>query len=458
MSNSLTAIYKLLRNFPPKSIEKWRQRLSSSPLGKRLVTGFFWSLSGSMITKILGLASSLIIARLLGTKGFGELGLMYSTLGMLGPLAGCMLGFTCTKNIAEYRLRNPEKAANILALAGITAWITSALVAGGLFILAPWIASNIIAAPHLADTLRISSLMVFFGALNGVQTGALAGFEAFKAIAKVNLIVGFATFPLAIIGAYINGLNGLIWGLTGSNLLNWALNHKALRHIASQSDISFRLKGCFKELNVLWTFSFPSMLTSMLSGSVIWGSHALLVNQPNGYEKMGILNAANQWRSPILFLCNSLGNVVLPVLSSLNTLADREKFYKILKANLIINGLLALSISILFALISPWILQMYGEGFITGVWVFVFTVLSTPFQAICVVLGETIVSHGKLWKHASLHLVWVGVASALSIYLIPSYGALGIAIAFGTSWITLMVFLAIYVFKRKVINPEANIG
>ena len=44
------------------------------------------------------------------------------------------------------------------------------------------------------------------------------------------------------------------------------------------------------------------------------------------------------------------------------------------------------------------------------------------------------------------------------IYLIPSYGALGIAIAFGTSWITLMVFLAIYVFKRKVINPEANIG
>jgi O-antigen/teichoic acid export membrane protein len=458
MSNPLSTNYKKIRKFLPKSIENWLQRLRSSQIGQRLISGFLWSLTGSMITRILGLASSVIIARLLGKEGFGELGLINSTLGMLGPLAGCMLGYTCTKNIAEHRYRNPEKAANILALTGFIAWITGGVVAGGLFFLAPWIASRVIAAPHLGEVLKISSLMIFFGALNGVQTGALAGFEAFKEIARVNLIVGLVTFPMVIIGAYINGLNGLIWGLTGSNLINWLLNHKALRHIAAQSEIPFRLKGCLNEWNILWKFSFPSMLTSMFSGLAVWGCHALLVNQPNGYGKMGLLNAANQWRAPILFLCNSLGNIVLPVLSSLNTLADRDKYYKILKANIKINGLLALLISISFAFLSPWILQMYGEGFVEGVLVFVVIVLITPVEAISGVLGLAMVSTGKLWNTAGFNLIWAGLAYVLSMNLIPSYGALGLAIAFGTSWIALMALQAIFVSTKRISDPQTSIG
>ena len=235
--------------------------------------------------------------------------------------------------------------------------------------------------------------------------------------------------PMVVFGVYIDGLSGLIWALTGSKLISWLLNHKTLRHTASQSKIPFQLKGCFKEWNILWAFSFPSMLASMFSGSVIWGCHALLVNQPNGYEKMGILNAANQWRGPILFLCNSLGDIVLPVLSSLNTLADKNKYSKILKVNIKINGLLALLISIAFAFFSPWILQMYGESFVAGVWVFVIIVLTTPVEVVSGVLGHAIVSQGKMWQQVGLYLVWSGTALCLSLFLIPPFGALGLALA-----------------------------
>ncbi|MGV7222368.1 MAG: oligosaccharide flippase family protein, partial [Nitrospinales bacterium] len=392
-----------------------------------------------MITRVIGLASTVIIARLLGKEGFGEFGIINSTLGMLGPLAGCMLGYTCTKNIAEHRSKNPNKASDILALTGFLSWFTSASVAAGLFIISPWVASSILAAPQLSDTLRISSLMIFFGALNGVQAGALAGFEAFKVIARINLIVGLLTFPMVITGVYFNGLNGLIWGLTLSNFINWILNHLALRKVSSQEGIVFRLRGCLKEWKILWQFSLPSMLTSMIYGSATWGCHALLVNQPGGYGKMGILNAANQWRSPILFLCNSIGNVVLPVLSSLNSSVDRDKFFKILKVNLIFSGSMALIISVLFSLLAPWILKMYGDGFSIGAWVFVVIVLATPFTAISEILGQSMISQGKLWKHTGLHLIWAVIAPIITILLVPSHGARGLAIAFGSSWLTLMV-------------------
>ena len=55
---------------------------------------------------------------------------------------------------------------------------------------------------HLTDVLRIGSIILLFNALNGAQGGALAGFEAFKTIARISLFVGLADLPLIVGGCY----------------------------------------------------------------------------------------------------------------------------------------------------------------------------------------------------------------------------------------------------------------
>ena len=70
-----------------------------------------------------------------------------------------------------------------------------------MLLLAPWLAANTINAPHLAGVLRIGALLLFINAINGAQTGALSGFEAFRTIAYVNLFVGLTSFPILIAGA-----------------------------------------------------------------------------------------------------------------------------------------------------------------------------------------------------------------------------------------------------------------
>ena len=53
-------------------------------------------------------------------------------------------------------------------------------------------------APALAGELRIAGILLFFNALNGAQTGALSGFEAFRAIARINLVRGLIAFPITV--------------------------------------------------------------------------------------------------------------------------------------------------------------------------------------------------------------------------------------------------------------------
>ena len=61
-------------------------------------------------------------------------------------------------------------------------------------------------------------LLLFLGGINGAQTGALSGFEAFKAIARINLISGALTFPLMVAGAWHWGVAGAVWGLIEASL------------------------------------------------------------------------------------------------------------------------------------------------------------------------------------------------------------------------------------------------
>src|ERR1035437_1760311 len=151
---------------------------AADSLRGRFARGAVWSLIGAVISQGSNLAASVITARLLGREQFGEYGMIQSTVGMLGVFAGLGLGVTATKYVAEFRTLNPERAGRIIALGCAVAIVLGGLLALCLLAYAPVLAAKTLHAPGLADELRIASLLLFFNALNGAQTGALSGLEA----------------------------------------------------------------------------------------------------------------------------------------------------------------------------------------------------------------------------------------------------------------------------------------
>lgn len=417
---------------------------AADSLRGRFARGAVWSLIGAVISQGCGLAASVITARLLGREQFGEYGMIQSTVGMFGVFAGMGLGLTATKYVAELRVTNPERAGRIIALSTAVALGTASTAVVALFAAAPWLAASTLNAPHLSAELRIAAGMLFLNALNGTQTGVLAGLEAFRAIARVNLIRGVLTFPLAVAGVLLWNLRGAVAALVAAAAVGWILNHIAIRAECRRNRIAVRWESFWSDRVILWRFSLPAFLGGAMTSPAMWAASSILVNQPHGYAEMGIFSAANQWRTAVAFLPALLSQPLLPMLSNVGGLGDSKPFRKLLRANLLLSFWLSVLIAAPIVLCSSWIMKTYGRDFLAGWPVLILLVLATVISSAASVIGQAIASLDRMWWGFSLNSVWALVLLASAVLLVPRYGAFGLAGAFFASYSVHALTVSVY--------------
>ncbi len=114
-------------------IELYKIHLPAGSLRARMAYGTFWTLVGTMIAQLAGMLGSIFSARILGKVGFGELGMIRSTVLMFGVLAGTGLGMATTKYVAEFRVNDPFKAGRMIGLFMNTAFILGTCVTLNMF-------------------------------------------------------------------------------------------------------------------------------------------------------------------------------------------------------------------------------------------------------------------------------------------------------------------------------------
>lgn len=423
-------------------------RVESSEIGYRLAKGVFWSMAGAVISRGLMLAAWVCVARMLGKTGFGELGMIRSTVGMFGVFAGFGLGLTATKHIAEFRSIDPARAGRIISLSWLVAMVTGGLMALGLFIFAPWLAEHTINAPHLTGVLRIGAVILFINALNGAQTGALAGFEAFKTIAYVNLFVGLISFPILVGGAYFGGLTGAVWALAINLGFNWLLNHLALRKESRRHNVPLAFSNCSRELSVLWTFSLPAVLAGSMVGPVRWACSALLVNQPDGYGEMGIFTAAIAFQVLLLFVSGMLSAPLLSMLSN----AGPNTTDKLGTVNILSSWILGV-IAAIPLLCFPEIAQMiFGRDYqnYTFKVTFSIVVFYTTVMMFAAGMARVLVAKSLLWWGFLSNTFWAIILIGSAAFLIR-WGAPGLAGSFAIAYVlSAVIFFPLY-YSRKLV-------
>jgi len=423
-------------------------RFSTSQLAHRLVKGTFWVVLGSVISRGLTFVATVIVARLLGKNIYGELGMIQSTVGMFGVLAGFGLGLTATKHVAEYREKDPERAGRIISISALVAFFVGVTVAAVFFMMAPILADKTMCAPYLTKQLKLGTLLLFFHSLNGAQTGALAGFEAFKKIAYINSILGLITFPVLLAGAYFGGLTGAIIGLAINLVISWLFNHIALRSEMKRYRIHFSFNNIFKETEILWHFSLPAVLSGILVGPIKWLCNAFLVNKTNGFGEMGVFSAALVFQSMLLFVSSMFNAPLLSVLSNSGNLRSR----KLETTNILASwsiGLFPAIILLLFPEIMEILLgdQYKGKSFrITSSLIVFYTSILTYRSGLLRILQ----SQGQLWLGFMNNVVWGAVLIPCAFYM-AKWGAIGIALAFALAYLVIsIVFTPVYISKCKM--------
>lgn len=405
-------------------------------------------MAGSVISRGLMLCATVLVARILGMTVFGELGMIQATVGMFGVFAGFGLGLTATKHVAEFRQSEPERAGRIIGISGLFAMSTGGLMALGLLIFAPWLAEATINAPHLTGVLRIGALILFINALNGAQTGALAGFEAFKTIAYVNLFVGLISFPILVSGAYFGGLTGAVWALAINLCFNWLLNHIALRKEADRYRVPFTFRNSRQELPLLWKFALPATLSGIMVGPANWACRALLTNQPDGYAEIGILTAALVFQGLLLFIGSMLGAPLLSMVSS----AGVNISEKLGTVNMLSSWFLGVMIAIPLLCFPELAQLVFGSGYATRSFQITFSlvVFCTAIMMFKEGLARVLAANSLLWWGFFSNTLWAVFLIGSSAMLV-SWGAPGLAASLTIAYIlNTLVLLPLYYSRNLV--------
>ena len=118
---------------------------------------------------------------------------------------------------------------------------------------APFVAREVLGAPELAGALRVGSLLLLFGPVNGAQLGVLMGLERFRLIAIVTTAAAALSVPLLVLGARYDGMPGAVTALVATAALTTVLYQAAVRAAARAAGIRPAFWSAFAEWRILFS-------------------------------------------------------------------------------------------------------------------------------------------------------------------------------------------------------------
>lgn len=423
-------------------------RLDASPLGVRLLRGAFWSLMGSLIARALGLVAAIAVGRLIGRLEFGELGVVQNTVAMFGVLAGFGMGVTANKYVAEFKHSDPARAGRVLSMSVSVAWIASGAMAALLFLTAPWVARHLLLAPQLEHTLKCGALLLFLSGISGAQNGALAGFEAFKDIARIALWTGVLSFPVTVVAASLAGLSGAMWALVFTQALSCLLNHLAVRRMAAACGIRPTLAGALQEMPLFWRFSLPAVLSGLVAAVATWASNVFVVQQHGGYADMGVFNAVMRVKAVPELLVAMLLAPVLPVLSEAFGSGDRRSFQSTLVSSSMLAIGILLPVSLVQTAAPSLTMALFGTEYEGHPEIVQWLMLNAVLYALLYSMGTILISTGSMWLASSLNLAYSIIHVTAAWLLVPVHGAAGLAASMVIAYVLANIPSVIILFRR----------
>ncbi len=397
------------------------------------------------------LIAFIVVARIIGKDMYGKFGMIRSTVNMFAIFATSGLGVATTRYIALYKSTDKEKVSRVIGLSTISSVVVGLVVAGAMLLCSNQLAQSM-GFPELGFYFFISSFVLLFIGMNGVQTGCITGFEMFKTLALCNLLSGILFLVMVIGLSQIYGFGGAVSGLLLGYLATWFINHIAVTRILSRNSISIDYKNSGQEFDSITHFVLPTVLCVFLPIPSLWLCNYMLMKY-SGSEQMAIFDVANQWRILIAFVPVNLSKVALPMLSRLcNDKSGRYNRY--LQINMLLNFIVSAGVALIVILFSGYILKLYGKGFEGGKVTLMILSFSAVICAVNDVLRGAFLSQGRMWEGLVFNVIWSIVIILVTYNLLQrGFGAVGVAIANIVSYIVIVVSQVIFLkFSGVKIN------
>jgi len=431
-------------------------------LRDRLIKGTAMNLVAVAFNQGSTLIVNIIVARILLKQSFGEYAMVQSTLLTVATFSQLATGYTASKYIAEYRSSDPKRAGRIMGLCALVSVLMACVGVFLLIAMAPWLAGAMLKAPHLAFALMMGSGYLFFSSINGYQTGALSGLEAYGSLVKAGMVSGIVAVSAISLGAWWGGLNGTFIGLSISAFVRCAIHSRWLRLESKTHGIRPEYRGNLsQEKAIIFKFALPAAIAGCYMTPMIWLANSFLVRQPGGYGEMALYSAANNLRILVLFLPNVMNSVGLSVLNNEKAKGDMTHYNRVFRSNVLYIFFVSLCGVFAMGVFGRPILLLFGKDFGDGHFLLWLLLVACLFESLSIALYQYVQSQAKMWPSFFCTTVPREAFLVIAAYfLVQSYGGAGLAAAYMVSTILGLIFLfslvaMLYRKERKIFGSCA---
>jgi O-antigen/teichoic acid export membrane protein len=409
---------------------------------------------GSMIEYAGRFLLGFLFARLMGDEQYGLYSLADSAVYLMIGIAPLGLGTAILHYVPIYESRQDRLSLWKTLQIGLTLpFLLSTLAGVGFFLLAEPVSQTIFHEPRVAVLLRITAVAIPAGTLAAIVVAITQSFKLmhYKVIAQDILLTGSKILLTVLLA--IGGLNAI--RAMSAYTVSMVISCLALLYFLNRllpRERPRRFKADFTYLTQMFKFSLPIYVAELLT---IFGPNirTLLLGSLNTVRAVGVFTVASRVNMVGSAFLDAISTMSMPIVSELYANHEHKKlrhFYKTMtKWTFAFN----LPFFLLIVLYSRQILSWFGESFVVGSSSLIILAASNLITAATGICGVMVIMTDNVWLNtlnSALRLVFI---LALSVWLIPTGGVVGAAMATAIGLMTVNFILTLEVFFLFRLTP-----
>ncbi|QQG49133.1 MAG: polysaccharide biosynthesis C-terminal domain-containing protein [archaeon] len=366
-----------------------------------------------------------------------------ATLSVLAlPVTGAGVAATppaVTRFLSEY-IRDGLSSARRVYFASLA--ICGAVSMTVFLVLAYWPVPAFLAGPAdgpVAFFAGVDAVVFSFG-----QLGAYAMLGAGKATGAGKAIVVSSVARYAIASAFLfsgSGPSGVFIGFAiGDSLLAVLTNASAagaVQHLVKPGPSMRPVRNYM-----------ASVFFAAVMGLAVSQTDKLLAFFQQGLGNLAVYNVATVGAAVASFAPSAATNVLVPALSSYS---DRDRKKEMLRRYTRYISLTAIPTGFALAAVSPFLLRIFGEAYVSGWPLLSVVAISISFSSIASVYSASLLVDDRAHHFTLSTLAALAVLVLVSLTTVPVVGLLGIAIARGAMLLSMTAAVAFFVHRSGML-------
>ena len=425
-------------------IQRLKAKIGSNKHVKEVVKGSAFTLLAKIFGTVLGLISSLMIARYYGANVVGLVAIINSVLSIFIIFGLMGTNVAILRFIPEYIEKYSLSDAYAIYKKILLLVFTLSFIGGILlYFSAPFIASDIFHNKDLTIFLLIAAPFILMRTLTTINSETLRGLRKIKLYALVQFLTSLINLVLLILLTYfLYDKYNPIYILFISIFLLFIVLFLMIKKQFRSTEKTISKMSTSQIVNL----SFPMFLTASMQ-MVIVQTDTVMLGIMRTVEEVGVYAIVVKLALLTSFILTAVNSMAAPKFSQLYHSGKMEDLKIVAQKSAQLIFWSSLPLILIYILAGYYILQIFGDEFTNGYYALIFLAIGQFVNAAVGSVGYflNMTGHQKVFKNIILFAALLNLV--LNFILIPMYGITGAAIASTISMIFWNVFAAFYVKK-----------